>query len=361
MKRERRNFGNANVKPLYRVVETKLQKLHPYTAMLEAYYNVKFGQIVTPIAILKTLAVTSSKFKDNVKIWVLHVAPSRHLKSKTTNEQMQIFSKKRVIYVGSDFTIHSLNRDSGSGKDIDGKCLLINDLTLLLASKADRTKSRLIDAFSELASEGKYIYGDWQNRIEIEASFSLIANITPKSYFNHRDKVLGNTFTERCIVVYHQLTPKEMRDANLNRDKRNLMKIDRAKEALGEREIIVTRDDLVRFDDYAKRWQILSASPSSSQMFDIIKSIAIAHAILSKHTKIMESEYAYLDKLEPYLRNPFESIKMKILELAHQGRSIRDICLILNQDYDKYRPFVSRTIREYRIQGVLPPRSQDQP
>jgi len=68
---------------------------------------------------------------------------------------------------------------------------------------------------------------------------------------------------------------------------------------------------LVRFDDYARRWQILSASPSSSQMFDMINSIAIAYAILSGHRKITESEYKYLDRLEPYLRNLFESVKLK--------------------------------------------------
>jgi hypothetical protein len=59
--------------------------------------------------------------------------------------------------------------------------------------------------------------------------------------------------------------------------------------------------------------------------------------------------------LEPYLRNPLESVKLKILELAHQGKSIREICEILSQEYEKYRPYVSRTISEYRRRGVLPP------
>ena len=63
-----------------------------------------------------------------------------------------------------DFTIHSLQRIYASGRKINDKCLIINDVTLLLASKAPRTKARLIDALSELASEGHYKYSDWKNR-----------------------------------------------------------------------------------------------------------------------------------------------------------------------------------------------------
>ena len=151
---------------------------------------------------MKTLAVISGGFKRNVKIWVLHVAPSRQLKSRTTNEQMHLFPKKKTEYVGSDFTIHGLIRSYETGKALDKKCLLINDPTLLLDSKADRTKARLVDAFAELASEGRYIYSDYQKTHEIKAQFSLIANITPDSYFRNRKKLLGNTFRERCSVAY---------------------------------------------------------------------------------------------------------------------------------------------------------------
>ncbi len=57
--------------------------------------------------------------------------------------------------------------------------------------------------------------------------------------------------------------------------------------------------------------------------------------------------------LEPHIRNPNESVKLRILELAHQGRSNEDICKILDKTYDPYRPFVSRVIAEYRGRGVL--------
>jgi hypothetical protein len=257
------------------------------------------------------------------------------------------------VYLGSDFTIHGVIREYESGRKIDGKCLFINDMTLLLGSKAEQTRSRLIDALSELASEGRYIYRDFQRSYEVKARFSLIANITPHSFMVNRRQLLGNTFTERCLIVYHALTDEEMSDANLNRDQRVAMKIEKFTPRITEEDVQVTREDLVRFDEYARRWRILGGYSSSSALFDMIKSAAIAYAILSGHRKITRAEYRFLDMLEPYLRNPDEDMKLRILELAHQGRSIRDICQILNKDYETYRPFVSRTLGEYRRKGIL--------
>lgn len=303
--------------------------------------------------LLKTLAVITAGFKRNVKLWILNVAPSRHLKSQTSQEQTRVFPASKLVYLGSDFTIHGVIREYESGRKIDGKCLFINDMTLLLGSKAEQTRSRLIDALSELASEGRYIYRDFQRSYEVKARFSLIANITPHSFMVNRRQLLGNTFTERCLIVYHALTDEEMSDANLNRDQRVAMKIEKFTPRITEEDVQVTREDLVRFDEYARRWRILGGYSSSSALFDMIKSAAIAYAILSGHRKITRAEYRFLDMLEPYLRNPDEDMKLRILELAHQGRSIRDICQILNKDYETYRPFVSRTLGEYRRKGIL--------
>jgi hypothetical protein len=345
-------------------LEFRLPKLHTklsasnYAWRLEKHFSRKFGQVVTPIAILKTLTVISSTFKKYVKLWILNVAPSRHLKSKTNEELTHLFSKGKLVYVGSDFTIHGLIRDSDSGRKIDRKCLTINDMTLLLASKAKETRSRLIDAFSELASEGRYIYRDFQRTEDVKARFSLIANITPHSFMVNRDRLLGNTFVERCLVVYHALTDEEMSEANLNRDQREAMRFEKFKPSVGEEDVRMTSLDLVRFNEYAKRWRILGGYSSSSALFDMIRSVAVAYAILSRNRMITEAEYRFLDMLEPYLQNPEESVKLTILQLASQGRSIEDVCLILNKEPKKYRPFVSRTVSEYRRKGILPwPRS----
>jgi len=203
------------------------------------------------------------------------------------------------------------------------------------------------------ASEGLYIYSDFRGTNEVKASFSLIANITPDSYFRNRKKLLGNTFTERC-AVYHQLTDEEMSEATLNRDKRAIMKMEPFEQTIKEEDVETTREDIIRFNEYAKRWKIYGAYSSSSALFDMIKSMAVAYAILDGQDRITEEAHRFLSMLESHIRNPFESVRLRILELAHQGLSIREICSILNKDYNNYRLYVSKIIREYRRKGILP-------
>ena len=108
MKKLRGNFRNLKVKPHHSKVigstRSKLRKLHHQEATmlkgLKPTIARKFGQTVTPIAILKTLAIISSTFKKHWKLWILNVAPSRHLKSQTTLEQTRIFPKNRLVYAG---------------------------------------------------------------------------------------------------------------------------------------------------------------------------------------------------------------------------------------------------------------------
>jgi hypothetical protein len=170
----------------------------------------------------------------------------------------------------------------------------------------------------------------------------------------NRESLLGNTFIERCLVVYHALTVEEMSEANLKRDQREAMKIERFKPLVREQDVEVESEDSVRFDEYAKRWRLLGGYSSSSALFDMIKSVVVAYAILSGNRRITEAEFRFLNMLEPYLQNSEESVKLTILRLASQARSIEDICLILNKNHKKYRPFVSRTLSEYRRRGILP-------
>ena len=325
-----------------------------YALELENYYTKKYNKNVSPIAILKTLAVISSEFTENNKLWILHVAPSRHLKTKTSEEQNKIFTKQKLQPIGSDFTIHSLQREFGNS--FNNKCVIINDMTLLLGSKAPRTRSRLIDAFSELASEGEYHYGDFNNDFTIKARFSLISNITPTSYLRNQKLLLGNTFTERCLVVYHQLTIEDMDDANLNRTTKNVLKIERFKNTkpkICDKDVKVTRQDIIKFNEYARHWRIFGAYTSSSSLFDMIKSTAISYAILCRHSSIGKSEYRFLDLLQPHICSPFESQKLRILMLHTQGYSLKEICEEMGKVYEKYQPFVSRTLNYYRLSGVI--------
>jgi hypothetical protein len=322
-----------------------------FIVTLEEYYNQKYGQIVSPMAVLKTCAVISAHFKNLVQLWILNVAPSGHLKSHTSREQQNIFSKNKLVYLGSDFTIHSIEKEYHNS--LDKKCVLINDFALLLGSKAERTRQRLINALAELYSEGIYIYGDWQKTLTIKGKFSLLANITPNMFFRNRKGLLGNTFLDRCLVVYYKLTNQEMSMGNLEREKRNKLKIRKFRRGLSEKDVSISDDDLVRFDEYAKRWRVLGGYATTSRLFDMVKSITVAYAILSDHQSIGENEYRFLNVMESYVRSPFEPVRTQILELAHQGRSVRDICLMMNRNYDSFRPYICRVLKEARLRGVL--------
>jgi hypothetical protein len=82
-----------------------------------------------------------------------------------------------------------------------------------------------------------------------------------------------------------------MSEANLNREDRAQRNIERFKQKLRDSEVAVTSEDRVRFDEYARRWRIYGAYSSSSSVFDVIRSVAVAYAILSGHRKITRSKY----------------------------------------------------------------------
>ena len=139
------------------------------------------------------------------------------------------------------------------------------------------------------SSEGEYHYGDFNNDFTIKARFALISNITPTSYLRNQRLLLGNTFTERCLVVYHQLTIEDMDDANFNRTTKNALKIERFKNTkprICDKDVKVTRQDIIKFNEYARLWRIFGAYTSSSSLFDMIKSTAISYAILCRHTSV---------------------------------------------------------------------------
>ena len=70
-------------------------------------------------------------------------------------------------------------------------------------------------------------------------------------------------------------------------------------QTLREEDVKVTHEDLVRLNEYAKRWRVLGAYTSSCSLFDMIKSIVTAYAILSCHTEVGDGEYRFLTMLEP--------------------------------------------------------------
>ena len=107
---------------------------------------------------------------------MMHVGPSRAFKSFTSNELTCVFNKEFWIDLRSDFTVNSLRRYKR--RLPLGICFLVNDATLLLASKIQRFKDRIINGFSELLSDGKYVYQNFREKFTLEGSVTTIWNIT---------------------------------------------------------------------------------------------------------------------------------------------------------------------------------------
>jgi hypothetical protein len=130
----------------------------PVSQELLEHFSKKFGPRIAPLVLLKSLPPISSKL-ERPRVSVLHVGPSRALKSFTSSEVMSIFSEEFWIDLRSDFTMNSLRRYKDELKT--GKCLFVNDGTTLFASKGQRTKDRLVGGLGELIADEVYTYQDY--------------------------------------------------------------------------------------------------------------------------------------------------------------------------------------------------------
>jgi hypothetical protein len=322
----------------------------PNTKRIVDYFNKKYGQMVTPVALAKSLAVVSLRVKNVFPLNIINVSPAGHFKTRTSSEQFGIFGSARIINFGSDFTIHSLAREFDKGRKIDNKCCLINDLTLLLSSKAKSTKNRLINGLAELLSEYSYHYGDFQKDMNIDAKISIIGNITLESYMNYNKELIESTFGERCLTLFHFVTEKEEMDFNLTKQERLKMTFgDRLTLKIGSVDFV---EHIPEINRIAMKWKALSLSPSGTRCFDRVMSVLGSNAVLNGRSKLVPDDFMVLEMLEGHLMNPL-SPHLEIVRLALQGLSHKEICIKLGRDPVKYRPYISKVIAIYRRKGVI--------
>lgn len=178
----------------------------PVSRKIVEHFSLKFSPQIAWIILLKCLAIVSCKL-DWPRLSVLHVAPTRMLKSFTSELAMCLFDEEFWIDLKSDFTIHSLKRYK---QELEGgKCLFVNDGTTLLASKANRTKNRLVGGLSELLSDGSYTYQDFLRHFTLNGKVTMVVNITSEAYQNYKDRLFGLTFSERFLTFHYVLTKLE--------------------------------------------------------------------------------------------------------------------------------------------------------
>ncbi len=298
----------------------------------------------------KCCAVVSSRL-ESPRLCLMHIAPTRQLKGFTSDEVRMIFHKKFWKYLGSDFTINSLEEDADIIRK--GICYFINDGTTLFASKAKRTRDRLVGGFSELVSDGKYIYQDALGGFKLEGPVTFIMNMTSESYSKHKDRMLGLTFLERTLTIHHVLSKKELEDW--------VKKEDRARN--------VTFNNIIRLRDIEtdlkeipsrflklikiRAWEFSHLSVRSyvgSQ--DIMKAFVRAHAALNNRKYVCLDDFYVLSLLKQYLIDPFNPSESMIIRLRAKGIGYGEICQKIGWP-TTCRQQVKRIIKRAEMRGIL--------
>jgi hypothetical protein len=318
-------------------------------------YSKKYSPSIAVMIIAKTCAVASLKVKnkDVLPLCVLDIGPSGHFKSRSSLALEDIFSKKNVLYLGSDFTIHSLMTEYGK-EELENRCILVNDFTLLLRAKTKKSaKDRLLMGLAELMSEGRYIYSERGQKMELNARISLVGNMTLEDYEDNEALLQGSTLSERLLVVYCHVSEKEQ-EAFVKEEKERFGLKPTSKIKIKPIEIKLSQEDIQRITTIAKEWKAFIMSPSLPRVFDKIKALVCSHALLNGRDYLCDDEWKFLDLLRPHIMNPVKKGKdFEIVRLYMQSMKVKDIAKELGYSPNSLK-VVYNVIERYKKRGVIP-------
>lgn len=324
----------------------------PNSRVIWDYFNENFGQMLAPVGVLKACALYSARLPNRFNLFC--VAPVGQFKSATSIIVQQFFPKTYYIDMGSDFTIHAIQ--SHYGKKIDRKCLMVNDATLLFSTKEKRAKERLINALAELSSEGYYKYSERQSKFELYGRISIIMNMSLESYKHNRGKLFESTFLDRFLKVFYKMPPKELVNyCRMYFNKKELKvgesKVEKLPKRLTRRCDISEdyREVLVGFSKDISAISLTSLTRTEEQILALAKS----HACLNGRAEVDDDDIDFVRSIISFCSDPISPNQEKIVRLYMQGRSYKDICLLLNMDYKTYKPYVSRVIQTAKLRGIV--------
>jgi hypothetical protein len=296
--------------------------------------------------LLKACAVLSNQLEyPRLNVWC--VAPSRQYKTLTSIEVQRMFPSSYWIDVGSDFTIHGLYAAYGS--DVDGKTLMVNDATVLFASKAARTQQRLFGALAELLSDECYTYADFRHRWTLHGKCTLIANQTTESYNRYKGRLLGVTLLERCFTAHHRLTLDQQRASRVD-----LMKhhhLDNLIEHILPKPIRNLTEYRDTINDLAMDYSAL-ALRSLIGCKDLVTAMLTAHATLNGRRRIVADDLAFVRAMRRHLVDPSAPHEPRIIEGLRQHRSYRDICRLLHRK-TSYKTYISKVAKKAKERGLI--------
>jgi len=324
----------------------------------------KYYKQIAIIGLLKCCALISAQFKSNPRFHLLLVAPTGQFKSRTNIEAQNFFSPTMWINLGSDFTVHGIMKQYPLKKgkhSIHKKCMLINDGTLLLASKAKRTKDRLINAFAELLSEGEYIYIDWQGDQYLKGDVSLIMNMTNESYEQNKKYLFECTFLERMLTVFFEQDEEEY--TNYSKKRHDIRGITIDEKKINKIKEFEANMDMKKYYDRIKcvtdDWSILNYKDRNRTM-DVVEGLLKSHACLNGRSSIVDDDFEFLNMVRPFLIDKLAPNQHHILKMHLMGKNNLEIAkelrpnVVLDKNKDHpYRAYVSRVVKTAINRGII--------
>ena len=280
----------------------------------QVYESIKeiAGHKVAIRGLLKVETILSAKL-DFPRLFFIDCAPSGHLKTWTSEKASLFFPKSWTLPLRSDFTIHRLFEKTKG--NVNKKCLMVNDATLLFSSKSEKTKQRLVNGLAELMTDKEYEYGDFQRCFIIKGQISTIFNLTTKSYNRNSENLLGNTFDERCLTLHSELSQKEFDaiDFSTNRPNSNDI-IDIS--SISGRKVDVTipekfeKDIRLYASEYS--WRSVKGYPRTQAT---VRAILRANAFLNDRTEVCKNDFWIVEQAKQFLINPLQPNKPRIIQL----------------------------------------------
>jgi hypothetical protein len=301
---------------------------------------------LAPIVLLKCLAVVSCKL-ERPRLSVMHIAPTRGLKSYSSSEVMKIFDEKLWLDLKSDFTLNSLHAYK---KELaQSRSIFINDATTLFASKSQRTKDRLIGGLSELLSDESYTYQDCLNKFTLEGKVTVVMNLTSESFKTYKDRLFERlTFSERILRVHHVLSKQETADwLQRQEDTKDMCFGKIISQNDIETDVTTPKHYLPVIRHLAQEFSYASLNSQISCQ-DLIKATLQAHAALNKRKQVCSDDLHYVKCIQEYLTNPFSKYEGQIVRYAADGL----ICKKIGKD-SNYRQQVERIIEKAQLRGIL--------
>jgi hypothetical protein len=323
--------------------------------ILEAINKIA-GQKIADITYLKCLSIASAKLSFP-HLNIIHCSPSGHFKTWSSKKASEIMPKKWSLPLKSDFTIHSLyeeNKTKEGIANVNGKCFLINDATLLFSSKGKQTKQRLVNGLAELMTDEEYKYGDFSRHFIIKGQISVILNITTESYNQNLKNLLGNTFDERCLTLHSELSQKEFNKIKFHYSQEisGIPYTIYATDSLKKVEITIPTkfEEKIQFEASEYSWKSVKGYPRNTAT---IKALLRANAFLNGRIEVCESDFFVVDMAKNYLINPLQPNKPRIIQMLRNNQTVSEICKALDKDYDGYKSYVYRCLNDAKAKGLL--------